>query len=69
MQCKCGFENAADARFCGNCRSALGDAPAAPFPMPLRHQPRRRLRLRPGERQRARFPVRTLRLWPRLWSS
>ena len=24
MQCKCGFENAADARFCGNCRLALG---------------------------------------------
>jgi len=38
MKCKCGFENAADARFCGNCRSALGDAPvsavasAAPAP-------------------------------------
>ena len=25
MRCKCGFENVADARFCGNCRSALGD--------------------------------------------
>lgn len=25
MQCKCGFENAADARFCGNCRSSLVD--------------------------------------------
>lgn len=42
MQCKCGFENAADARFCGNCRSALGDVPvgaitpnASPPPPPL----------------------------------
>src|ERR1017187_10137738 len=26
MQCKCGFENAADARFCGGCRAALGNA-------------------------------------------
>lgn len=25
MQCKCGFENAVDARFCGNCRSSLVD--------------------------------------------
>jgi len=24
MRCKCGFENAADARFCGSCRSPLG---------------------------------------------
>ena len=32
MQCKCGFENAADARFCGNCRSALGDVPAVAVP-------------------------------------
>lgn len=27
MRCKCGFENAADAKFCGNCRAALGDVP------------------------------------------
>jgi len=32
MQCKCGFENAADARFCGNCRSALGDVPVGAAP-------------------------------------
>ena len=32
MQCKCGFENAADARFCGNCRSALGDVPGSAVP-------------------------------------
>src|ERR1035441_3604673 len=32
MKCKCGFENAADARFCGNCRSALGDAPSGAIP-------------------------------------
>ncbi len=29
MRCKCGFENAADAKFCGNCRLALGDGPGA----------------------------------------
>src|ERR1035441_6437514 len=23
MRCKCGFENAADARFCGSCRAVL----------------------------------------------
>ena len=44
MQCKCGFENAADARFCGNCRLPLGDGlgnavpsaagPATPAPIP-----------------------------------
>src|ERR1035441_4569076 len=28
MQCKCGFENAADARFCGSCRSPLGNMPS-----------------------------------------
>ena len=32
MRCKCGFENAADARFCGNCRSALGDVPVGVVP-------------------------------------
>jgi len=32
MQCKCGFPNAADARFCGNCRSALGDEPVGTVP-------------------------------------
>ena len=32
MRCKCGFENAADARFCGNCRAALGDAPVSAVP-------------------------------------
>src|SRR5471030_2943297 len=32
MQCKCGFENAADARFCGGCRSPLGDGPANAVP-------------------------------------
>lgn len=29
MQCKCGFENAPDARFCGNCRAALGNVPVS----------------------------------------
>jgi len=32
MQCKCGFENAADARFCGNCRAALGNAAVSAVP-------------------------------------
>ena len=32
MRCKCGFENAADARFCGNCRSALGDVSGSTVP-------------------------------------
>ena len=32
MQCKCGFENAADARFCGNCRAALGAVPVNAVP-------------------------------------
>ena len=32
MQCKCGFENAADARFCGNCRTALGGEPVDAVP-------------------------------------
>ena len=32
MKCKCGFENAADARFCGNCRSALGDVSGSTVP-------------------------------------
>ena len=32
MQCKCGFENAADARFCGSCRSALGDVSGSTVP-------------------------------------
>src|ERR1035441_5429789 len=32
MQCKCGFENAADASFCGNCRAALGDGPGNAVP-------------------------------------
>ncbi len=27
MKCKCGFENAADARVCGSCRLPLGDRP------------------------------------------
>ena len=35
MRCKCGFENAADARFCGNCRLALGDAPGNAAPPPF----------------------------------
>jgi hypothetical protein len=31
MKCKCGFENAEDAKFCGNCRSFLsGGEPGAP---------------------------------------
>ena len=41
MRCKCGFENAADAKFCGSCRTALGrgldsgvSAPAAPSTAP-----------------------------------
>ena len=38
MRCKCGFENAPDARFCGNCRLALsetlgGDTESAAVPM------------------------------------
>jgi len=32
MRCKCGFENAADARFCGSCRSALGNVPGGAVP-------------------------------------
>src|ERR1019366_6092896 len=32
MQCKCGFENAADARFCGSCRAPLGDGPVSAVP-------------------------------------
>ena len=32
MRCKCGFENAADARFCGRCRSSLGNVPANAVP-------------------------------------
>src|ERR1035441_2312392 len=32
MQCKCGFENADDARFCGSCRSALGDGHSVAVP-------------------------------------
>ena len=34
MQCKCGFENAADARFCGSCRAPLGDGPGSAVPSP-----------------------------------
>ena len=32
MRCKCGFENAADARFCGSCRAVLGDVPDSAVP-------------------------------------
>ena len=32
MRCKCGFENAADARFCGSCRLALGHGPVEAIP-------------------------------------
>ncbi len=35
MQCKCGFENAPDARFCGNCRSPLGGVSATTTRRPL----------------------------------
>ena len=35
MQCRCGFENAADARFCGKCRLALAGGETVPgTPMP-----------------------------------
>ena len=32
MKCKCGFENAVDARFCGSCRLALGHGPVEAIP-------------------------------------
>ena len=32
MRCKCGFENAADAKFCGSCRAALGGLPVSAVP-------------------------------------
>lgn len=34
MQCKCGFENAADAKLCGNCRVALVKGPDGVMPAP-----------------------------------